>query len=150
LDEAVGRSKLSVRANKMVFIGYQEGSRAIRYYDPKMRNIKVSRNVAFNENDVATMVEIPGLGLEEGSEGSAPNPSDDSQTGKEDAHMDQQPPKSTSPIPTSPPVVPQNFGIPEDVLPTNLSSYKGPTLRQLNKDTDFKIYGNPQARKPAP
>jgi hypothetical protein len=149
LDESVGRSKLSARANKMVFVGYQEGSRAIRYYDPKMRNIKVSRNVTFNENDVVTMAEIPGLGLEEGSEGSAPNPSD-SQTGKEDTHMDQQPPKSTSPIPKSPPTVPQNFGIPEDVLPTNLSTYQGPTLRQLNKDTDFKLYGNPQARKPAP
>jgi hypothetical protein len=51
----------------MVFVGFVEGSKAVRYWDKKMRNIKVSRNFAFNENEEPGELEVrevPGLQAE--------------------------------------------------------------------------------------
>ena len=66
LDENKNRSKLAPKSKKMVFVGFIEGSKAVRYWDKKMRSIKVSRNVAFNENEEPREleVEIPGLEAE--------------------------------------------------------------------------------------
>ena len=49
LDETKGLSKLKPRSKKMVFVGFNEGSKSVQYYDPQNRNIKSSRNVAFNK-----------------------------------------------------------------------------------------------------
>ncbi len=51
LDETKGLSKLKPRSKKMVFVGFNEGSKSVRYYVPQHRNIKSSRNVAFNKNE---------------------------------------------------------------------------------------------------
>jgi hypothetical protein len=66
LDEDKNRSKLAPKSKKMVFVGFMEGSKAVRYWDKKTRSIKVSRNVAFNENEEPREleVEIPGLQAE--------------------------------------------------------------------------------------
>ena len=52
----------------MIFVGFMDGSKSIRYYDAKTRSIKVSRNVAFNENqephEVNIITSIPGLQAE--------------------------------------------------------------------------------------
>ena len=52
----------------MTLVGFMDGSKSIRYYDAKTRSIKVSRNVAFNENDEPKELEdfakIPGLQAE--------------------------------------------------------------------------------------
>ena len=67
LDETENLSKIKPRSKKMVFMGFNDGSKSIRYYDPTKRNIKVSRNVAFHENDDLQPwnTSVPGL-LSEG------------------------------------------------------------------------------------
>ena len=68
LDESGTRSKLNPKSKKMVFMGFMDGPKAVRYYDAKMRSIKVSRNVAFNENEELRELEIRevlGLQVEE-------------------------------------------------------------------------------------
>jgi hypothetical protein len=66
LDEDKNRSKLALKSKKMVFVGFAEGSKAVHYWDKATRKIKVSRNVAFNENDEPTseMVSLPGVPAE--------------------------------------------------------------------------------------
>lgn len=61
-DETKNKSKLAPRSRKMVFTGFEDGSKAIRYWDKETRKIKVSRNVVFNENDEPEQYgEIPGV-----------------------------------------------------------------------------------------
>jgi hypothetical protein len=71
LDETKDKSKLAPRSKKMVFVGFEDGSKAVRYWDKATRKIKVSRNVAFNENeettaleDVEEVREVPGVPAE--------------------------------------------------------------------------------------
>ena len=52
----------------MTFVKFMDGSKAIRYYDAKHQSIKVSQNVAFNENEEPReleIVEVPGVQVEE-------------------------------------------------------------------------------------
>jgi len=65
LDES-NKTKLHPRSKKMVFVGFNEGSKIVRYYDPQHRNIKTSRNVAFNKNEEPKEVNILGLPSERG------------------------------------------------------------------------------------
>ena len=69
LDESKDRSKLDPKSKKMTPVGFMDGSKSIQYYDAKTCSIKVSRNVAFNENDepkeLEDFVKIPGLQAEE-------------------------------------------------------------------------------------
>ncbi len=50
----------------MIFVGFEDGSKAVRYWDKATRKIKVSRNVAFNENEELTDLvgEVPGISAE--------------------------------------------------------------------------------------
>jgi hypothetical protein len=67
LDEDKNRSKLEPKSRKMVFVGFMEGSKAVRYWDKGKRSIKVSRNVSFNENEDTQeleVAEVPGLEAE--------------------------------------------------------------------------------------
>lgn len=76
LDESKDRSKLQPKSNKMVFVGFQDGSKAIRYYDRGKRNVKVSRNFVFNENEEIKesneVTDLPGMQAE-GKNNSAPS-----------------------------------------------------------------------------
>ena len=76
LDESKNRSKLAPKSKKMIFVGFLEGSKAVRYWDKEGRAVRVSRNFAFNEGEELKelqVIEIPGLEAEgEGTEGSAP------------------------------------------------------------------------------
>ena len=61
LDEFINRSK------KMIFVGFMDGSKAVRYYDAKDRSIKVSRNVAFNKDEelrALDIIEVPSIQVE--------------------------------------------------------------------------------------
>jgi hypothetical protein len=49
LDEG-DRSKLDPKANKFLFVGIEEGPRAIRYYNPKTHKILISQNFKFNNS----------------------------------------------------------------------------------------------------
>jgi hypothetical protein len=68
LDESKNRLKLDPKSKKMMLVGFMDGSKSIQYYDTKTHSIKVSRNVAFNENDepkeLEDFVKIPGLQAE--------------------------------------------------------------------------------------
>lgn len=44
-----GLKKLDDRSTKMVFIGYEEGSKAYRVYDPLTKRVYASRDVVFDE-----------------------------------------------------------------------------------------------------
>ena len=43
LNQEINPSKLDPQAKKQIFIGYQDGPKAIKYYDTKKRTVKVSR-----------------------------------------------------------------------------------------------------------
>lgn len=146
LDESVGRSKLAPKANKMVFVGIMEGSKSVRYYDPKTRNVKVSRNIAFNENQAP--VELPSLGLEE----EITTPTDQDLDPKVDTQIgnspikDQHPETSAQKDDNYPPLpYTQEPSLPPDLIePPQI-----PKLRTRTTTTDYKKYGNPSARTPA-
>ena len=55
------------RSKKMIFIRFMDGSKVVQYYDAKNRLIKVSRNVAFNEDEeprALDIIEVPGIQVE--------------------------------------------------------------------------------------
>ena len=68
LDESENRSKLDPKSKKMVFVRFMDGSKSVCYYDAKRRNIKVSRNFTFNENEepgeLEEIAKIPSLQAE--------------------------------------------------------------------------------------
>lgn len=45
------QTKLSDRSKKMIFIGYETGTKGYRFYDPTTARLVVSRDVLFNENE---------------------------------------------------------------------------------------------------
>lgn len=64
LDETKNKSKLAPKSQKMTFVGFMEGSKAVRYWDRAARSIKVSQNFVFSENEEPgelAIVEVPGL-----------------------------------------------------------------------------------------
>ena len=68
LYETKGRSKLAPKSNKFIFVGFHDGLKSVHYYDAKTRKIKVSCNVAFDENEEPRELQIkanlPGLHVE--------------------------------------------------------------------------------------
>lgn len=63
LDESNNRSKLDLKSKEMTFVRFMDGSKAIQYYDAKTQSIKVSQNIAFNENEEPREleIEVPGV-----------------------------------------------------------------------------------------
>lgn len=49
LTEGKNLSKLESKSQKFTFVGFLDGPKAIRYYDPRTRSIRVSRNFVFAE-----------------------------------------------------------------------------------------------------
>jgi hypothetical protein len=43
-------TKLEDRSTQMVFIGYESGSKAWRFYNPSTKRVHVSRDVVFEED----------------------------------------------------------------------------------------------------
>ena len=68
LDESQNISKLSPRSRKMKLMGFVDGSKSIRYYDPNTKTVKVSRNFKFTDQTVPEaprrMITIDGLRAE--------------------------------------------------------------------------------------
>jgi len=93
LDEDKNRSKLAPKSKKMIFTGFENSPKAVRYYDAATRKIKVLQNFAFNENEeprLETSSNVPGLPAEGElakvtitSHDDGPNPASD-QTHKEE------------------------------------------------------------------
>jgi transposase InsO family protein len=121
------RSKLEPKSAKYRFVGFEDGSKAVRYYDEAKRSIKVSRNFMWNENDKpmnpATAMNLPGLLRE----------------GEKEKIAEQTPEPNTPPAPNQLEIV-------APIIPSV------PIVRESRTRTniDYKIMSNPQARKPAP
>ena len=137
LDES-NKTKLHPQSKKMVFVGFNEGSKSVLYYNPQHRNIKTSRNVAFNENEEPKEVDIPGLP----SEGER-NTSTSAQTSPEiiPASPEASPTSNTPQIQFN---EPQNQSTPTKSTPE--------LLRRSTRSTqpvDYKLSRNPDAQKPS-
>ncbi|KAI0991749.1 hypothetical protein K3495_g16438, partial [Podosphaera aphanis] len=50
--EEISRPKTQPRARKVIFTGFEDGSKAIRYYDQNTMRIKVSRNYYFVQDQI--------------------------------------------------------------------------------------------------
>jgi len=123
-DETKNKSKLAPRSRKMVFMGFEDGSKVIRYWDKETRKIKVSRNVVFNENDEPEQYgEIPGISAE-GESGINPTSTQTKQGLTTD-------PQDVPTVPTS--------NIPQETENRNL---------QPRTKIDYKQLNNPSIRQP--
>lgn len=50
-QEGKGHSKLLPKLKKFIFVGFEDGPKAVWYFDAMMRKIKVSRNFIFSETE---------------------------------------------------------------------------------------------------
>ena len=130
LDESENRSKLDPKSKKMVFVGFMDGSKSVRYYDAKKRNIKVSRNFTFNENEepgeLKEIAKVPSLQAEGENLDSTPLQTE---------------PKFSS-------GTPQNA---ETLLDTQEKSDDSSKIRNLRRTAqiDYRKLNNPQAKLPS-
>jgi hypothetical protein len=135
-DEDQNLSKLSPRANEFIFVGFEDGSKAIRYYDAQKRRVKVSRNYVFgndpDSDDVPVRVVLfEGEREDKGNQQNATEVQENTKKGEE-THQDRE---STPAAPTPTPN-PPSTGIRER------------PARAAKKSVDYKKSGNPQARLP--
>ncbi|KAJ3543106.1 hypothetical protein NMY22_g3260 [Coprinellus aureogranulatus] len=143
LDQSNNKSKLAPRSKKMVLVGYNDGSKSIRYYDPNTRSVKVSRNFVFNENDEFTepeVMDVPGIR----SEGEH-TPVLDAPASKP-AQINPRATTARTPAHLAPKEAPGNESDDAAEVEAELTS----RLRTRTKQVDYKKSGNPQARTPAP
>ena len=142
LNEAAGRSKLEPRGLRMIFVGIMEGAKAVRYYDAKMRNIKVSRNVAFMEKEELKEVVIPALSFEEETRTPALNDLPKQEGEPQHRKSSTIPSRSTTPVPST--------NAKSESKPST-SLHPSPTittrsLRPRTVDIDYHKADNPAAR----
>jgi hypothetical protein len=141
--------KLAPKSIKGKFLGFVD---SVRYYDIGRKNVKASRNYAFNEN--VPLASIPGLHAE-GEPGTsqpnaAHNPPITDQTIDQSADQTgqlPQPPSSeklTIRIPARPPQTTDTTTTTTTVTP----NIQERLTRSTSRDTDYKLLGNPDARKP--
>ena len=138
--------KLAPKSIKGKFLGFIDGSKLVRYYDIGRKNVKVSRIYAFNEN--VPMVSVPGLHAKGEPGMDQPNVAHNPitiQTDQDQTDQTDQPPPSdrlTIRIPACPPQATTTTTM--TVTPNILER---PTCSTC-WDTDYKLLGNPDARKP--
>ena len=63
LKQGTKPSKLEPKSHRMKFMGFLDGKRAIRFYDPTKRSVRESRNYTFGDEvrGAPDVVEVPGL-----------------------------------------------------------------------------------------
>jgi transposase InsO family protein len=131
--------KLLPRANKFVFVGYQTGSKAVRYYDANRRSIKVSRNFRFSDKEKPFTVEIEGNGHEgeklslEGEQGYE----SDSEQQVRDIVIEDYEDAEDEDLPVTSQRRRETITIPRRINPP----------RKEKRVTDYRLLGNPDARK---
>ncbi|MGK2912532.1 MAG: reverse transcriptase domain-containing protein [Sphingobium sp.] len=136
LSEGSNRSKLDPKANKFVFVGFEEGPKAVRYYNPATRRILVSRDAYFNENSPPAQKEDV---VFEFSARKSPGPANLAATpaAVEGETYHSAPEASTSP-PSNPQEPPPN--------PSSDPALSGRSTRQRS-NVNYRLLNNPQARK---
>jgi hypothetical protein len=135
LHQGEKQSKLAPKSKKMKFMGFLDGQKAMQYYDPSKCTVRVSKNVAFNENDNPHEVKFPptspGLQLKgEQKEDSNPQTRDNSEPEEEtrqqiNTHLSAEPQRVETPtIPITYP----------------------PRPVRAARDHDYRKLNNPQAQ----
>lgn len=132
------------RAKKMVFVGFEDGPGAVRYYDVATRSIRVSRDAWFNENDAAngltTTVEVDIGPLWASGEEPA--------TSGNDASVESDPPNpSSASIEGGTHHNPDNLASTTSNPPPTPPKQPAYSLRD-RKPIDYKLINNPSARAP--
>ncbi|KAG8786664.1 hypothetical protein FRC15_010949 [Serendipita sp. 397] len=130
--------KLDPRANKFIFVGYQDGARAVRYYDRAKRSIKVSRNFIFGDEEVVKspegcVIKIEGERKEDSNQQNASRGEETREMAKETHQTPKYPPNENT-TSTSRPGNPPNSGIREH------------HSRSSKRPTDYNKLGNPDVR----
>ncbi|KAF4622418.1 hypothetical protein D9613_009127 [Agrocybe pediades] len=147
LDEAK-KTKLHPRSKKMVFVGFNDGSKSVRYYDSQHRSIKTSRNFVFNENEEAGEASIPGL-RSEGEKDVTP----DAQTSSDSTSASPTTSTTTDATSTTPDATPATST--RSINSSSKSDASTPYTQPLRRTPrsiqpiDYKLSGNPDSRKPS-
>ena len=115
----------------MIFVGFMDGSKSIRYYDAKSRLIRVSRNITFSENEEPKEIEdftnFPGLQAE----------GENSQVPSSQTELENTPKIST--IST----------IPKEPQHTQNDPRESHQLHTRRATIDYRKLDNPQSRLPS-
>ena len=61
IKEGVSINKLDAKSEKLTFVGFLDGSRAVRFYDARVRSVKTSHNFRFLKDPVSTPEHLPTL-----------------------------------------------------------------------------------------
>jgi hypothetical protein len=145
------RGKLDGKAKKSTFVGYNEGPAAIRYYDATQRQVRESRNYAFNWNErdgvdifVTANSDVPLEGEIETGQNS------DQQSSRSDDEAELNSPENI-PQPATP--NPQPSRIPRFRNPPSNSTPTTPVIpepeqrsRRQRTQLDYGLLNNPRAR----
>jgi hypothetical protein len=135
------KSKLSPKSEKYTFVGFEDGPKAVRYYDAQTRKIKVSRNFIFSEaenKEPATEIETsPRLELE------GENKGDNDPQSRETPNTPNNALTPTTMIP--------------DVQTSTIPRYRGREIQDIPlrrtarniSDHNYKRMDNPASRLPA-
>ena len=123
LNQGEKGSKLAPKSKKMKFMGFLDGQKAIRYYDPSKHTIHVSQNVTFNEDEepreLEIITDILGLQLE----------------GEQVTDSDLQNPKSAEPD--------EPEKQPKSVSNNKSTEHTYPPRPKRNTDRDYHRLNNP-------
>ena len=57
LVESHKRTKLEAKSKKSIFVGYQEGTKGYKLWDPTERKVVISRNVTFDDSELMKSVD---------------------------------------------------------------------------------------------
>jgi len=129
LDEG-NSAKTEPKANKMFFVGFEDGSKSIRYYDPRTRKVLVSRNFTFPQSSLPAPPETASVPI-------PPPPSISShelQIEGEKIDNNSSSPTNPEPISISPTVQPTS--------PTPITSVSSRVLRQKQRP-DYRMLHDP-------
>ena len=61
MKEGVSINKLNAKSEKLTFVGFLDGPRAVRFYDTRTRSVKTSHNFRFLKDPVSTPEHLPTL-----------------------------------------------------------------------------------------
>src|ERR1700733_2881547 len=143
-EEMKAQSKIEARAQRIVFVGFEDGPGAVRFYNASKRLIGVSRDAWFNENDAMARnvpdqdLDLSPLYMEGEKSESSPDPSMstndaaiEGETHSKDGDLAPSTTASSDEQPPSPPSA---------NTPSTSYQFRAP------KPADYRVMNNPSAR----
>lgn len=144
LDEG-DRSKLDEKAKKHIFVGFEDGPKAIRYYNPSTGRIGVSRNAYFIEDAPTNKIEI-NLRTRREIEDELPMRDESPIEGEKESDGNRKlSPKLLPTIPTQRAESPPAPEIEESIQPPQITEVRRST--RAREEKNYAKLHNPQARK---